>query len=508
MLRTDIARSAQGHCPMLVQRCRGTGSRKPRHRGNPRTTWQPRLARLLLGCPAMTSRVNDLLGWRERPGILGQHAASSQSVHALLGYFLRDRRSPTPFPGRDRLAREGLFDWGVAPPLERVIERSEHLKALMQLPEVYRHSVAVIEPWPNVGTNPAGETVRASKNIAYILQQVADADTILHPVWRSGIQNPERLANVLSAGIATIVQGGNPSVHDPRSFDGGAAGLDDILSLVDHLLMRRSAGSGPAIMICLGHQLAAASHVRLIQRATRQVLDLARLPVVPSGASLAALQRLCREIIGVGESLTVIKRGEVVARGWHDPRFAVARNEEFEIGTRRLMPHSPRNDRSHVPEALIAAHDLVADELDGVIDLVMTLEREVRVEMFHGDEVNEEAVLFANWAYKSLHDTIVPMRHALAVSPAAWLLTLPYGVEVLGQTQVDEDTWTEVCTTAIYYKDWETQRIRRSFTCQFHPELMSDIRDIGGRSAPRYEELKEHDGVRLLIRMLYHGMQE
>jgi hypothetical protein len=130
------------------------------------------------------------------------------------------------------------------------------------------------------------------------------------------------------------------------------------------------------------------------------------------------------------------------------------------------------------------------------------------VEMFHSDEVNEEAILFANWAYKSLHDAMIPVRHALAISPAGWLLGLPYAVEILGQTQVDDHTWTEVCSTAIYYKDWETQRVRRSFTCQFHPELMDDIRDIGGRTAPRYHEMKNHDGVRLLIRLLYHGMQE
>jgi hypothetical protein len=100
------------------------------------------------------------------------------------------------------------------------------------------------------------------------------------------------------------------------------------------------------------------------------------------------------------------------------------------------------------------------------------------------------------------------MRHALAVSPVAWLLSLPYAVEILARTQVDDVHWTEVGATAIYYKDWETHRIRRSFTCQFHPELMSDIRGIGDRSAPRYHELKEHDGVRLLARLLYHGMQE
>jgi hypothetical protein len=448
------------------------------------------------------------LGWRNRPGILGQHASSPQSVHALLGYFLRDRSSPTPFPGRDALAQEGLFDWGLAAPLEKVIESPQHLQLLLQMPEIYRQSVSIIEPWPDVGKNPWGEPVRASKNIAYALQQIADADTILYPVWRSGIQDPDRLANVLSAGIATVIQGGNPSVHDAGSFAGGQASLDDLLTLVDQLLLRRSTGSGPAVFICLGHQLAAASHVRLIRRASREVLALPRLPMDPGGRTLSALKRVCASIAGIGESLLVLKRGETVASGWNDPRFAVAPNETIEVGTRRLHPYSQLDDLPHVPAELHAAHALVADELEGVIDVIMSLEREVCVEMFHGDEVNEEAALFANWAYKSLHDAIIPIRHAVAVSPVAWLLSLPYAVEILGQTRVDESSWTEVSTTAIYYKDWETRHIRRSFTCQFHPELMSDIRDVGGRAGPSYPELKDSDGLRLFIRMLYHGMQE
>jgi hypothetical protein len=457
-------------------------------------------------------RAKDLalenLGWRPRPGILGAHASSPQSVHALLGYFLRDRDSPTPFPGRDMLAQEGLFDWGLAPPLEKVIEGPQHLRFLLQMPELYRQSVAIIEPWRDVGVNPRGEPVRASKNVAYVLQQVADADTILYPVWRSGIEDPARLANVLSAGIATVVQGGNPSVHDDSSFEGGKAGLEDLLALVDHLLLRRSTASGPAIFICLGHQLAAASHIRLIMRAVREVQALGRLPMDPGGRALESLQRLCARITQVGESLPIVKRGEVVATGWSDPRFAVAPNESVEIGTRSLMPYCRREEQPHVPEELHEAHALVADELDGVIDVVMSIERELTVEMFHSDEANEEAILFANWAYKRLHDAIIPVRHALAVSPVAWLLSLPYAVEILGQTRVDPATWTEVSSTAIYYKDWETRRIRRSFTCQFHPELMADIRDVGGRAGMRYRELKESDGIRLFIRMLYDGMQE
>jgi hypothetical protein len=37
---------------------------------------------------------------------------------------------------------------------------------------------------------------------------------------------------------------------------------------------------------------------------------------------------------------------------------------------------------------------------------------------------------------------------------------------------------------------------------------MADIRDIGKRDGPRYMELMDNDGIRLLIRFLYHGKQE
>ena len=448
------------------------------------------------------------MGWRTHPGILGHHAASPQSIHALLGYFLNDRSSPTPFPGRDGLLNGSLFEWGVAPPLEKVISSHSELDLLLSLPEIYRHSVAVVEPWRNVGINLQGEEVRASKNIAYILQQVADADTILYPVWQSGVTNYKRLASTLSAGIATVVQGGNPSVHDAASFNGANASLDDVLSLTDELLLHRYPSSGPSIFICLGHQLAAASHIRLIKRAVHEVTNTDHLPLDAEGMAIASLQRVCDRIAQVGAALPIVKGGKTIARGWHDTLFAVAPNEQVEVGTRRLLAYRRRSGSEHIPDELHGAHALVADELEGVIDTMLKMERELQIEMFHSDEVNEEAALFANWAYKLLHDTIVPIRYQIAVSPLSWLLNLPYAVEILSQTEVDTTSWTEVSTTCIYYKDWETHSIRRSFTCQFHPELMADIRDIGKREGPRYDELKDNDGARLLIRLLYHGMQE
>jgi hypothetical protein len=250
------------------------------------------------------------------------------------------------------LAREGLFDWGLAPPLEMVIETPDHPRALLSMPEIYRQSVSVIEPWRDVGTNPRSEPVRASKNVAYVCQQVADADTILYPVWRSGIEDPERLANVLSAGIATVVQGGNPSVHDASSFHGGRASLDDPLALVDQLLLRRSTASGPTIFICLGHQLAAASHIWLVKRAVRELQALTRLD--PGGRALATLQRVCGDIGAVGESLAIVKRGEVIARL---ERPALRGGAERERGGRYPPTGALRSARRTTPRPGTAARD-------------------------------------------------------------------------------------------------------------------------------------------------------
>ncbi|TDG15911.1 hypothetical protein E2F43_06715 [Seongchinamella unica] len=450
----------------------------------------------------------ESLAWRTTPGILGSHPASPESVHALLGYYLRDRTSPSPYPGRDMLLDGSLFDWGVAPPLEKVIHGPDELELLLSMPEVYRQGVHVVEPWENVGINLQGEGVRASKNVAYILQQIADADTILYPLWQSGVFNAKRLAHTTSAGIATVVQGGNPSAHAPETFAGSNASLDDILGFTDELLLRRSTDSGPAIFICLGHQLAACSQIRLLRRAVKEIYALRYLPLDQSGRALESLRNAAARIREMGDSLDVIKNGKMIARGWKDQRFAVAANEQVEVGTRQLLPYGSDSYAEHIPAELHDTHALIADELEGVIDTLMRSERALNIEMFHGDEVNEEAALFANWAFKLLHDTIVPLRYQIAVSPLAWLLSMPYAVEILSQTRVNEDHWTEVSTTCIYYKDWETHSIRRSFTCQFHPELMADIRDIGKRDGPRYAELKDNDGARLLVRLLYHGMQE
>ena len=69
-----------------------------------------------------------------------------------------------------------------------------------------------------MGHNPLGEPVRASVNVAYIAQKIADCDSVVFPIWSSGSLNLNQLIPVLSAGVAIMVKEDDSSVRDPASF--------------------------------------------------------------------------------------------------------------------------------------------------------------------------------------------------------------------------------------------------------------------------------------------------
>ena len=54
----------------------------------------------------------------------------------------------------------------------------------------------------------------------------------------------------------------------------------------------------------------------------------------------------------------------------------------------------------------------------------------------------------------------------------------------------------------------EMQHRRRSFSCQFHPELLDDLREFSKSGLPDYSALKQDDAVRLLVRILYEAIKE
>ena len=456
-------------------------------------------------------RQSTIPNWRLTPGYIEDSGSDVESVHILLGRFLTDRDSADPLPEKELFSPDGKFEWGYAQPLEKAIASESDLNFLAQNPNLYRNAITIIEPWQHVGNNDRGEEVRASKNVAFMAQKIADCDSILFPVWDSGTLNLEKVVPIISSSMAVVLEGGHPSVHNADEWTQPNCSRDDMFALVEKLLLSRSPRSAPAIFICVSHQLAAECHIRLLRKAVQEVLQTKTLKRDEGGEALASLQAACEQIKSVGENLKIEKRdGRIVAKGWNDDNFAVILNEEKEVGDRILLPYkTPNRKDSSIPIELLNTHEVMADELEGVIDdAILRYENDINIAMFHADEVNEEAILFANWAYMTLHNAIVPHRYTVAASPLSWLLQMPYAVEILASTEANGEILTECSCTCINYKDFETKKIRRSFTCQFHPELLSDLRDIGKRSAPDYAELKQSDGMRLLARLLYEGMQE
>jgi hypothetical protein len=449
--------------------------------------------------------------WRLSPGYISKYGSNASSAHILFGRFLADRRSEAPLVEKPLFSEDGKFEWGHAQPLEKVINSREDLEFLATHPQLFRNAIMIIEPWNHVGTNDLGEEVRASKNVAFMAQAIADCDSVLFPVWSTGVLDLDLLVPIASSSMAIVLEGGGASVHDPAQWTYPNCSRDDMFSLVEALLLSRGLSSAPLIMICVSHQLAAECHVRLLRQAVEEVLNSETLEGDKDGHALPFLKDICQKIKSVGEELPIVKRdGEVVAQGWNDANFAVVLNEEKEIGDRYLLPYeTPSPKESKIPIELLKAHDVMADEYEGVIDTTIQYENNVAISMFHYEEVNEEAILFANWAYMILHDALVPYRYVIANSPLGWLLKLPYSVEILASTALETgEILTECSCTCINYKDFESKKVRRSFTCQFHPELMSDLREMGKRGPASYAELKQSDGIRLLARLLYEGMQE
>jgi hypothetical protein len=111
--------------------------------------------------------------------------------------------------------------------------------------------------------------------------------------------------------------------------------------------------------------------------------------------------------------------------------------------------------------------------------------------MFHSHEVNKEAILFANGAYRTIHDAIVSYPPIIAANSLSWRIQLPDVIKIFCSTaEADGKIVTQGSATCIKYKDFETNKIRRSFSCQFHPELLPYLCRIGNSEAPSYSTLK------------------
>jgi len=445
--------------------------------------------------------------WRNKSSYIMQ-SGDIETASVLFGQFLKDRSTLAYLPEKD-LFTDGKFEWGT-PPLEKVVVSPGDLEYLIHNPHLFGNSISIIEPWNHVGFHPTGVPVRASKNIAYIAQKIADCGSILFPIWQLGVQDIKKIVEITSRTALYVIEGGDASAHKPEEWTNEACTLEDMQFLVETLLQRRGPKSSPGIFICVGHQLVGECLIRLLKKVCDFVSLLDELPNDPGGEVFQSIKKVAQNIQSVGETLQVRKRdGSIVANGWNDEDFAISDLHQEEVGKTFIRPYDVPK-KSGLNSDIINAHLLVEEELETVLDQMMRLryEAEMDVTMFHSQEVSEVAMLFANWAYGQLHKTLMPHRAVVATSPISWFLKLPYAVKILAKTESSGETLTECASMCIAYKDHDTKLVRRNFTIQFHPELLPDLHEFGRRSAPDFSELQQADSVRLLVRLIYLGLHD
>ena len=430
------------------------------------------------------------------------------SIQSLLGDFIKDRSSPSLIEKFHRKEKKFLSNsrWGEKGPLGRVINSDDDLKEILSCPDFYCNSICIIEPAAHVGTNPYGEDVRASTNIAFLCQFIADCNSILIPLWKTGPLDNKLFHQLLKNSLICFVEGGYPTLKDGKSFQGTNINLDYLQKFSMDLLLSRDLKSSPSIFICLGHQLAGQGHIEILKKATTQIQSILDKSII-SDFYYKNLISKCEKIISIGENLCIYKDEKVVAKGWNDSSFAVALNLKPEVGKVNLenYKHSSLHPNDEFLE-LLMSHELAHEHELGVIEKFISYEKNLHIEMFHSDVVNQEAILFANWAYGELHKALYPIRKEISISDVSWLLEMPASVEIVCSTTVGGKVCTEVAATCINYLDYQTLKNRRSFTFQFHPELLEELSAFNISGFPEYQKLKEDDGIRLLARVMYESI--
>ena len=390
----------------------------------------------------------------------------SSAARTLFEAFLADRHSPNPIGSRPPSAGQMIDDLAEVDPLE------------------LSQSVVVVEPWEHVGRPPSSNSgVVASENIAYITDQILGAKTLIVPAWRNGVGDPRRFASLARSAMFVVFEGGEPDVHEPSSFTEAYPRSAASQTLVELMLKEV-----PFVAICLSHQLAAQAHVELIREASLWMAD----------SGVPAFSEAADRIRRFGDGLRVEKDYGTVATSWKDDTFAVARNEQASLSNTRLYPYR-HAELEHVPRIIRDTHRVVARENDAIIDVALEHENEIRIQTFHGNEVSEESIQFACWAYREIHHALRAYDVEAAARPdLRRLLGAPSGIEILASTHTEQnEPLCEVAATGIYWPSG-----RKALTTQFHPELDASLLTTSQGWAPTWGDMKNSDGIRLLVRML------
>ncbi len=277
------------------------------------------------------------------------------------------------------------------------------------------------------------------------------------------------------------------------------------------MLARNKPGSNPALFLCLGHQGYAEMLREYLVNLIKNAKQTSEIITKYDEKAAQHFKKLISEISNVGENIVVRRRNdEIVASNFTDQYFAVKQNEMPEVGLKRLIIYKPPKDK--VPDELIKVYNKISKLHVGLLEDFYLLES-LDIVMLHGDEVNEEAILFINWALSLISKFSRSHFKILQEDPQLRKISnLPIGLEIPSSTLYGFDekdkTLTEIAGLVVYYYDPQTGIVKRDYTLQYHPELMEEIRILQKKDFESKTLLDLPDGIQLLLSCLQAGFIE
>jgi L-asparaginase/Glu-tRNA(Gln) amidotransferase subunit D len=382
----------------------------------------------------------------------------------------------------------------------------------------------ILKPDTVVGSNKWGELVDAAKNLATISSELLDWNIVTIELseikYKDLILSIDSLCSNETTGEFfrsfryVIVEGGRQSLYDKESFNEishGRFSKAEYLDLLKSIMLSRNkSGVSPTLYLCLGHQgFAEMLREYIVKLVTNSQIYLDKL-IQHDKKAAEHLQKILFEIKQIGEDLTVKRRNdEIVATNYQGQYFAVKKNELPEMGIKRMVKY--KIGKNITNEDLIEAYQKIIKLHTGLLEDFYSLES-LDIVMLHGDETNEEAILFLNWALGKLakfsraHYKILEKDPVLNEIP-----NLPIGLEIPGSTLYsidDKSTLTEIAGLVIYYYNPKTGIVKRDYTLQFHPELFEEIQILQKRDFESKTLLELPDGIQLLLSCLQAGFVE
>ncbi|RLI67899.1 MAG: hypothetical protein DRP02_12495 [Candidatus Gerdarchaeota archaeon] len=382
----------------------------------------------------------------------------------------------------------------------------------------------ILKPDTVIGANKWGELIDAAKNLAIITSELLNWNIVtielsqipykaFLEVINMKCKRKETIGEFLRTFRYVIVEGGRQSLYDEKSFEeisGGKFARADYLHLLKSLMQaRQKTGAAPALYLCLGHQgIAEMLKQELVNLLKKKEEILAKVKQVDE-KSAEHLKEILEKISSLAGKMVVKRRdGTIIAKDLQDEFFAVKQNELPEMGLKKMVRFEPKKD---LPAELLQAYKKVAKMETGLLEDYYSLES-LDIVMLHNDEVNEEAILYFNWAFQLLWKFSRAHFKVLVKEPILEeLLALPMGLEIPSSTYYSlekESVLTEIGGMTLYYYNHRTKVVKRDYALQFHPELFEEIKILQKRDFESKTLLELSDGIQLLLATLQAGLVE